>query len=342
MRKDYQASKGPRKSSGRTPSRTSASGSFRGAPASQSRSSDAPRTRSSYVAHAKRVSAVRTTNRTPTHVESPSRASSRSHAPMPHRSVARDARKQFEGDPELPTAPEYPMRINKYLARKGLATRKAADELIIKERVLINGAIATLGDRVLETDEVSIRAGRGPKQQHFYYAYNKPRGVITHSPQGEEIEVQETLPTEAKEKGLFPVGRLDKDSHGLLLLTNDGRITDRLLSPGRAHEKEYAVRVKFPLRASFKTNMEAGVDIEGYQTLPAKIKGMGEKSFSIVLTEGKKHQIRRMVVAMHNEVDDLKRVRILNIKIGTLGKGALREIVGAEQQEFLKLLGLVA
>ncbi len=277
-----------------------------------------PRTRKTYVAQAKTRS--RATPPPRTRPAAPVRV-----APKP-----------------VPDAPLYPMRINKYLARKGLATRKAADELITRERVLINGAIATLGDRVLETDEVTVRAGRGPKQQYFYYAYNKPRGIITHSPQGAEVEVKETLPTEAREKGLFPVGRLDKDSHGLLILTNDGRVTDRLLSPGKAHEKEYAVRVKFPLRASFKATMEAGVDIEGYKTLPATIKNVGEKSFSIVLTEGKKHQIRRMVVAMHNEVDDLKRVRIMNIKIGTLGKGALREITGAEKQEFLSLLGLVS
>jgi 23S rRNA pseudouridine2604 synthase len=235
---------------------------------------------------------------------------------------------------------EYPMRINKYLARKGIATRRASDELVTKERVLINGRIATIGDKVLETDEVTVRAGRGPKKQFLYFAFNKPRGIITHSPQGSEIEIKETLPKEVQGKGLFPVGRLDKDSHGLLILTNDGRITDRLLNPTRDHEKEYVVRTKMPLRPSFKKHMEEGVDIEGYKTMPTRVKMLGEKTFSIALKEGKKHQIRRMVVALHNEVDDLQRVRILNIKLGTLKKGGVRAIDGTALHEFLVSLGL--
>ena len=235
---------------------------------------------------------------------------------------------------------EYPMRINKYLARKGIATRRASDELVAKERVLINGRIASIGDKVLETDEVTVRAGRGKKKEFLYYAYNKPRGIITHSPQGDEKEIKETLPKEVQGKDLFPVGRLDKDSHGLLILTNDGRITDRLLNPTRDHEKEYVVRTKMPLRPSFKKHMEDGVDIEGYQTMPTRVKMLGDRTFSVALKEGKKHQIRRMVVAMHNEVDDLQRVRILNIKLGTLKKGGVRAIEGALLQEFLTALGL--
>jgi 23S rRNA pseudouridine2604 synthase len=136
------------------------------------------------------------------------------------------------------------------------------------------------------------------------------------------------------------VGRLDKDSHGLIILTNDGRITDRLLNPNAAHDKEYIVKTKYPLRDSFRTHMEAGVDIEGYMTKPAKVKILGEKSFAITLTEGKKHQVRRMVVAMHNEVEDLKRSRVLNIKIGKLNAGDFRTIEGEELKEFLKALGL--
>jgi 23S rRNA pseudouridine2604 synthase len=236
---------------------------------------------------------------------------------------------------------EYPMRINKYLAHKGYTTRRAADELIKKERVLINGRIADIGDKVLEKDEVVVRKGRGEIQKEYvYYAYNKPRGIITHSPQGEEISIVETLPEEATSMGLFPVGRLDKDSHGLLILTNDGRITDRLLSPSRDHEKEYVVHTKKSLRPSFKQHMEEGVLIEGYQTLPTKVGMKGDKTFSVSLTEGKKHQIRRMVVALHNEVDDLQRVRIMNIRLGTLKKGGLRKIEDKELTDFMTSLGL--
>jgi 23S rRNA pseudouridine2604 synthase len=235
-------------------------------------------------------------------------------------------------------APSYPMRINRYLALKGHATRRGADELIEKKRVIINGRLAMLGDKVEATDQVEIKTGKRP-QQYQYYAYFKPRGVITHSPQEEETDILETVP-ELAAQAVFPVGRLDKDSHGLIILTNDGRITDRLLNPKAEHDKEYIVRTKFPLRDSFRMHMEAGVDIEGYMTKPTKVKILGEKSFAITLTEGKKHQVRRMVVAMHNEVVELKRSRVLNIKIGKLNAGDFRPIEGDELQEFLKALGL--
>ena len=133
---------------------------------------------------------------------------------------------------------------------------------------------------------------------------------------------------------------LDKDSHGLIILTNDGRITDRLLSPTKEHEKEYIVQTKMKLRDSFKANMERGVSIEGYETKPAKIQLMGQNKFSITITEGKKHQIRRMVVALFNEVTDLERVRVLNIKLADLPTGKARPIIGTELEIFLKSLGL--
>ncbi|HEV7121623.1 MAG TPA: pseudouridine synthase [Candidatus Paceibacterota bacterium] len=243
------------------------------------------------------------------------------------------ARKLIRND-----APEYPMRINRYLALQGHATRRGADELVEKRRVIINGRIAVLGDKVEATDTVEIKSGKRPKEL-LYFAYFKPRGVITHSPGEAETDIREDVP-ELAEQGVFPVGRLDKDSHGLIILTNDGRITDRLLNPNAEHDKEYIVKTKFPLRESFRTHMEAGVDIEGYTTKPAKVKILGEKSFAITLTEGKKHQVRRMVVAMHNEVEDLKRSRVLNIKIGKLNAGEFRPIEGDELKEFLKALGL--
>ncbi|KND49512.1 MAG: 23S rRNA pseudouridine synthase [Parcubacteria bacterium C7867-008] len=232
----------------------------------------------------------------------------------------------------------YPMRINRYLALKGHATRRGADELVDKHRVLINGRVAVLGDKVNESDMVEVKSGKKAAER-LYFAYNKPRGVITHSPGEEETDIRENVP-ELADKGVFPVGRLDKDSHGLIILTNDGRITDRLLNPNAEHDKEYTVKTKYPMRDSFRTHMEAGVDIEGYVTKPAKVKILGEKSFAITLTEGKKHQVRRMVVAMHNEVEDLKRNRVLNIKLGTLGGGKFRAIEGEELKEFLKFLGL--
>ena len=213
------------------------------------------------------------------------------------------------------------MRINKFLAHKGYSTRRGADELVEKKKVFINGELALLGSKINEGDVVEVRRTQKPKE-HVYYAYNKPRGVITHL------------------RNVFPVGRLDKESRGLMILTNDGRITDRLLNPDYVHEKEYIVETTQKLRESFKDYMEAGVKIDDYVTKPCVVKIMGERSFRIVISEGKKHQIRRMVVAMHNEVADLERVRVMNIALGKLPLGSTRPIVSKELETFLQALGL--
>ncbi len=231
------------------------------------------------------------------------------------------------------------MRINKYLAQKGLATRRGADTLIQEGKITINGRKALLGDKVEERDLVEVRASHKQKA-YSYYAYHKPRGIMTHSAQDGEDDINGITIEVPELRGTFPIGRLDKDSSGLMLLTNDGRVTDRMLNPVHEHEKEYVVRTKQPLRSSFKEYMEAGVDIEGYRTKPCTVKILGGKTFRITLTEGKKHQIRRMVSAMHNEVDTLERVRVLNIALDSLSSGAFRKIEGAELKTFLKTIGL--
>lgn len=214
----------------------------------------------------------------------------------------------------------FPMRINKYLAWKKISTRKGSDVLISAKKVFINGKLAELGSKVLEKDKVEVKGVKA--QAYEYLAYNKPIDVETDSPK----------------PGLFPLGRLDKNSHGLLILTNDGRLTDRLLNPKYFHEKEYVVRTKEKLRSSFKEKMEAGVKIEGqenYVTKKCKVKILGPNTFKIILTEGKKHQIRRMCSALFQEVADLKRERIMNIKLGPLKSGGVREIKGEELSTFL-------
>ncbi|HYF10217.1 MAG TPA: pseudouridine synthase [Candidatus Paceibacterota bacterium] len=237
--------------------------------------------------------------------------------------------------PKAAEKPLFPMRINKYLAHKGYATRTGADALIEAGKVFINGVPAVLGAKVEESDMVEVRDSRKPAS-YLYYAYHKPVGVITHSPQRGEKEAKEDIPV----KGVFPVGRLDKDSYGLLILTNDGRITDRLLNPDYAHDKEYVVTVRKPLANNWKTRMERGVDIEGYLTKESKVEILDERTFAITLTEGKKHQIRRMCAALGNDVEDLKRVRVMNIRLGDLKPGSYRKIEGAELTEFLRSLGL--
>ncbi len=226
----------------------------------------------------------------------------------------------------------YPMRINKYLAHHKYCTRREADELISARKVTINGRYAQLGDKVQATDDVKVTF----KPRTFrYFAYNKPRGIISHSPQGEEVEIVEMIP----EQGVFPVGRLDKDSYGLIILTDDGRLTDALLNPDHEHEKEYEVVTRDTLPGFFKARMEEGVDIGGYTTRPCAVRILGDKKFSIVITEGKKHQIRRMCGAFGQSAVELRRKRIMNITLGDLKSGQYRPIKGEELKTFLSALG---
>lgn len=229
----------------------------------------------------------------------------------------------------------FPMRINKYIAHQGIATRTEADKLIERGLVYINGTKAVLGDKVLATDTVEVRATQ--KKTYVYMAYYKPKGIVTHSPKPGETSINDTIAM----PDVFPVGRLDKNSHGLLILTNDGRVTDRLLNPRTEHEKEYIVRTKEKLRTSFKEKMEQGVNIEGYVTKPCRITIRGDREFSIILTEGKRHQIKRMVVALFNEVTDLKRIRIMNVTLSGLQPGDMRQLDGTELATFLDTLGLL-
>lgn len=228
----------------------------------------------------------------------------------------------------------YPARINRYLAHKGFGTRRSVEKLITRGDVFINDKVAVLGDKVTDTDVVKVKDQ--PRSDFIYIAYNKPIGVVTHSPQGDEEDIQGLL----KRKDVAPIGRLDKASHGLIILTNDGRITDRLLNPKFEHDKEYVVKVNKKISDSALRKMESGVRIENYTTKPTKVKRLGDYTFAIVLTEGKRHQIRRMVTALGYTVVDLKRTRILSIKIKNLKQGERREVSGMELEDFLNILGI--
>lgn len=234
---------------------------------------------------------------------------------------------------------EYPVRINRYLFLKGYCSRRKADEMIKKGLVHINNKIAVLGQKVNKDDKVQLadEVKRMP-QNYEYFLFHKPRGVVSHNPQRGEQSVEDFFP---KQTRISPVGRLDKDSTGLMLLTNDGRIIDKMLNPKYDHQKHYVVKVDKPVTGTFLRKLEGGVHIEGYKTKPTVVEQKGDRSFSIILTEGKKHQIRRMCAALGYQVRDLKRVQIMNLRISGIIEGQNRALKMEEKVELLKSLGIM-
>jgi 23S rRNA pseudouridine2604 synthase len=231
----------------------------------------------------------------------------------------------------------FPVRINRYLALKGFATRRGADDLIRGGKVRVNGKVAGLGDRVQAADKVEVSSdGRRPTKEFVYVAYYKPRGVVTHSPKKGEKAIGDV----SRFPGTFPVGRLDKASEGLMLLTNDGRVTERMLHPRFGHEKEYVVTVRENVLPFVKETLEAGVKSNGERLTAKSVKITGAHTLTIVLTEGKKHQIRRMLDHVHLTVESLKRVRIMDLRIGALKSGQARPLHGRARQAFLESIGL--
>ena len=234
---------------------------------------------------------------------------------------------------------EFPMRINKYVAHQGWASRREADTLIEKGAVLVNGKPAEMGQKVNENDVVELK---GKTKDKKYYAYYKGRGVITHSPAKGEVDIAMRLEKDYGMTDVHPVGRLDKDSEGLIILSNDGRITGPLLDPEADHEKVYDVQVDKVVTGILTNNFAKGVDIEGYMTKPAKAEKhpRNDKRVIITLTEGKKHQVRRMCAACGYQVQSLKRVRIMNIELGELKPNQFRKINGPELKTFLSELDI--
>jgi len=234
---------------------------------------------------------------------------------------------------------KFPIRVNHFMALQNYCSRREADGFVKQGFVKINGKTANVGDRVFKDDKVEF-SKTGKSRVLRYFIYNKPKGIITHSPQGTQQSIKETAKFP---KDVFPVGRLDLDSRGLIIMTNDGRITAPLLDPEYEHEKEYRVIADKNLTGTFLKRMQLGVRLvgggESYMTKPCKIKIVNERSFDIILTEGKKHQIRRMCSALNYQVRDLVRTRIMGLKLGSLKAGESREVVGAELKNFLKDMG---
>lgn len=233
---------------------------------------------------------------------------------------------------------EYPMRINRYLAKKNFCSRREADALIEKGVVRINSRKAVLGDKINENDVVEVDTkNKAAIKNRQYFAYYKPIGIVTHSPEASQKGIENV--TNFSED-FFPIGRLDRLSQGLIIMTNDGRITDKMLNPKYGHEKEYMVHVNKKINNFFVRHMSEGIDLEDFRTKSAMVEKIGEQVFRIVLTEGKKHQIRRMCTALGYEVIDLKRVRVMNVKLGNLKPNQKKEIKDDELKIFLTNLGI--
>ncbi len=233
---------------------------------------------------------------------------------------------------------DEPMRINRKLAKMGLASRREADKLISAGLVMIDGKRAELGSVVMPTQEVRILERSNHASRRIYFAYNKEVGVVTTNATRGETDI---LHTTRFPVSVFPIGRLDKDSHGLIVMTNDGRVTGRLLEPEQYHEKEYEVTVNKAITKGFIEALKKGVTLDdNYTTRSAKVSQIGAQRFSITLTEGKNRQIRRMCEAEGYTVRDLVRTRVMNIHLARLKPGQFREIRGKELVTFLNSLGL--
>ncbi len=225
------------------------------------------------------------------------------------------------------------------MAELGLCSRREADTLIANGFVQVNGTPATIGQSVSLQDTITLSTD--PTADKQYLAYYKGRGIITHSPATGETDIASRLKRDYSLEGVAPIGRLDKDSEGLLLLSNDGRLTGPLLDPENGIKKTYEVTVDKGLTNRFVQNMAAGVHIEGYTTKPAHIERTGPVRFTLTLTEGKKHQIRRMCAALGYQVQSLKRVQIANIELGKLKPNQYRKLTAVERKELGARIGIV-
>ena len=234
-------------------------------------------------------------------------------------------------------------RLNKWLSRMGLCSRREADRLIEAGKVLVDGHKAVVGQKVLPGQRIicegkTVGEGRSSKPAPVLLAVNKPKGIVcTTSDKDRAENIVEYLKYPER---IYPVGRLDKDSEGLLLMTNQGDLVNQIMRGSNGHEKEYIVTVNREITAEFLDKMSGGVELKelGQVTRPCRTEKVDEKTFSIVLTQGLNRQIRRMCKACGFEVQSLKRVRIMNICLGGLPKGAYRKINGAEYKELLNLL----
>lgn len=228
-------------------------------------------------------------------------------------------------------------RINKYLSEAGYCSRRAADKLIEDGRVTINGEVPLMGTKIVEGDVVKVDGKSVFKKDEkaVYLVLNKPRGIVCTT--DTRVEKDNIIDFLNYPKRIFPIGRLDKASEGLILLTNDGDIVNKILRARNNHEKEYIVQVNKPIDKDFVKKMSQGVPILDTVTRPCKVEQLSRVRFKIILTQGLNRQIRRMCEYLGYHVQQLKRVRIMNIHLD-LPNGKFREMTKEEFRELNNLL----
>lgn len=228
------------------------------------------------------------------------------------------------------------MRINKFLSEAGITSRRGADKWIEAGRVVINGKTAELGSKVEEGDLVEVDGKPvSVEDQLVYLMLNKPVGITSTTERHVAGNVVDFVNHPLR---IFHIGRLDKDSDGLLLLTNDGDIVNEILREEHGHEKEYIVTVDRPITDQFVREMEQGVPILDTVTKPCKVRKLGSRKFNITLTQGLNRQIRRMCTALGYNVVSLRRMRIMNLTLGNLPVGQWRDLTDAERNGLFKEL----
>lgn len=228
------------------------------------------------------------------------------------------------------------IRVNKYISESGFCSRREADRLVEQGRVLINGIKAGMGDKVLPGQRVVVNGQiiSAPNKM-VYIAFNKPVGVTSTTDRKDKTNIIDYI---SHRERIFPIGRLDKDSQGLILLTNDGDIVNKILRAGNNHEKEYIVTVDKPITPEFVLKMGNGVPVLGEMTHKCLVEKISEKTFRIILKQGMNRQIRRMCEFFHYEVMRLQRIRIMNIELGNLKIGQWRDL---RNDELIVLNGLI-
>lgn len=228
------------------------------------------------------------------------------------------------------------MRINKYISEAGKASRRGADKLIEDGRVTINGNRATIGDQVNPGDNVVVDGNPiWVARNNVYIALNKPVGITSTTEKGVKGNIVDLVNHPLR---IFNIGRLDKDSEGLILMTNDGDIVNEILRSENQHEKEYIVSVDKPITPEFVKKMSEGVKILGTTTLPCKVEQLSKFDFQITLTQGLNRQIRRMCEVLGYNVYRLQRTRIMNIQLGKLPPGQWRDLSKKEKTQLFREL----